>query len=194
MTPPLSSQTQSLRRYGVLYLGLFGLGLMIGACSAPKVNLKSAALTKLTTTGLNIGLNMNVNNPNSYKIPLRGLSWDLKLWRAAFNNGSINLNRQIAKGNNAVQVPLGIRFRSAALGIQKFASGRNIPWNIGGACSFKSPLGPLKVNYSKGGTWTNPLKGKSIGGIRLGGLEAADEPPGERRASFTVSLNEQPLL
>ena len=179
-------------RWGSLYLMLFCLGLTLGACAAPKVDLRSAALTKVTTTGLNVMMNMNVNNPNSFTIPLSRLSWDLKLFRTAFNQGALQLDRQIAKGNNAVSVPLGMRFKSMALGVQKFASGQSIPWDLGGQCNFNTRAGNFNVKYGKSGTWANPLKGKGIGGIRLGKVQG--EPVRQAQASFSITLDEMPLF
>ena len=148
-------------------LSLFALAALVGmiACTPPSVEVKRAALSKITTTGLAIKLDLSVFNPNSYTLPLKSVGWDLDLFRADFTQGSVALSQSIgSNATNMVPVPLGVRFAQAKAGVDKFLSGQNIPWQIGGKCTFDTPAGPIFVAYAKDGIWPNPIKG----GLKLG--------------------------
>lgn len=128
-------------------------------CSLPEVKLKDALLTKLTTKNLEVGLNLEIFNPNDYALPLQMVDWDLDLFRADFTNGETAFSRNIPAGRRApVQVPIGINFQSVAVGVQSLLTNKQIPWGIGGGCSFRIPASdPIRVGFSQKGSWANPL-------------------------------------
>jgi LEA14-like dessication related protein len=131
----------------------------LSGCSLPDVKLKDALLTKLTTKNLEIGLNLEIFNPNEYSIPLSGVDWDLDLFRADFTNGQTGFTRNIPGNRRAdVEVPIGISFQSVRVGVQNLLTKREIPWKIGGGCSFRIPASePVRVGFQQAGRWTNPL-------------------------------------
>lgn len=167
------------------------LSLCTIACTPPQVNLQQAKLSKLTTTGFRIMMNLSIFNPNAYTLPLSSVGWDLNVFNRALTRGSVNTNNQItASSTSPVSVPLGIRFSSVSMGVKDFMSGRDIPWGIAGKCNFKTPAGPIYVNFAKKGQWKSPLQ--NGGGIRLGDLDedqSMDEPViVTREASLTIEV------
>lgn len=128
-------------------------------CSLPEVKLKDALLTKLTTKDLEIGLNLEIFNPNQYSLPLQAVDWDLDLFKSDFTNGETGFSRNIPANKRAgVQVPIGISFQSVRAGVQNLLTTRQIPWGIAGGCSFRVPTQePLRVGFSQSGAWVNPL-------------------------------------
>lgn len=128
-------------------------------CALPEVQLKDALLTKLTTKNLEIGLNLEIFNPNDYALPLQMIDWDLDLFRADFTNGETAFSRNIpAQVRAPVQVPIGISFQSLAVGVDSLLTKREIPWGIGGGASFRIPTRePIRVGFSQSGSWKNPL-------------------------------------
>lgn len=135
------------------------LAALATGCSLPEVTLKDAMLTKLTTKSLEIGLNLDIFNPNDYQLPLQMVDWDLDLFRTDFTNGETPFSRNIpAQRRAAVQVPIGINFQSVAIGVQSLLTNRQIPWAIGGGASFRVPTqDPIRVGFSQSGAWANPL-------------------------------------
>lgn len=165
------------RGHGLLVTSALALCLAGGvvACSPPQVNLRQANLTKITTTGFRVVMNFSIFNPNAYSLPLENVGWDLNLFNRPFTRGSVNTNNQIAaSATSPVDVPLGIRFSSVSMGVKDFMSGKNIPWGIKGRCNFKTPAGPIYVDFGRQGSWKSPLQG---GGIRLGSSQELVEPP-----------------
>lgn len=140
-------------------LGLTIVALLASGCSLPEVTLKDAMLTKLTTKDLEIGLNLDIFNPNDYSLPLQMVDWDLDLFRSDFTNGNTPFSRNIpAQRRAAVEVPIGINFKSVAIGAQNLLTSQTIPWGIGGGASFRVPTqDPVRVGFSQTGQWRNPI-------------------------------------
>ena len=128
-------------------------------CATPQVTLKDALLTKLTPKNLEIGLDLDILNPNQFAIPLSSVDWDLDLFNTDFTKGKTPFSRQIGPEQHArVRVPLGIEFRSIRVGVQSLLTKRAIPWKIAGGCSFRIPSSsPLRIGFEKSGSWRNPL-------------------------------------
>ena len=140
---------------------LFVVALLLTqtGCAMPKVTLKNALLTSLTTKALEIGLDLNIENPNDYALPLQMVDWDLDLFRADFTTGETAFSRNIPAGRTAaVRVPIGINFQSVAIGVQNLLTKRQIPWGIAGGCSFRVPTrDPIRVGFQQQGSWNNPI-------------------------------------
>jgi LEA14-like dessication related protein len=127
-------------------------------CKTPSVTFKSALLKKLTTNHLDVGLNLDVLNPNEYEIPINGLDWSLDLFSSKFNDGAVQLSRNIGPAQTtAVAVPIGMSYNAIAVGVQNVLVKRDIPWGLGGGVSFNIAGQPLRVAYASDGKWRNPL-------------------------------------
>lgn len=161
-----SPDSPRIARRAMIYAAVFVLfvaGLGATACAPPTVNLRQANLTKITTTGFAVAMNLSIFNPNMYSVPLNSVEWKLDLFNRAFTNGVVRTREQIGAGaTSSVNVPLGVRFKSVSLGVKNFMNGRDIPWALSGRCNFQTPVGPVYVAYARGGTWANPLKGKRL--------------------------------
>jgi LEA14-like dessication related protein len=135
------------------------LACVFVSCAAPQVSLKSALLTKISLQSLEIGLDLEIFNPNEYAVPLESIDWDLSLFDAPFTSGQTDFRRQLgAQARAQVRVPLGIQFSSLAMGVDKLLTGRAIPWGIEGGCTFRTPAGPIRIDFSGSGSWANPLR------------------------------------
>lgn len=159
----------------------------IAACAAPTVDIQRAALSKLTTTGFLVNLDLAINNPNTYTLPLRHLDWNLDLYNARFTQGGVDLNDRInPQSTGRVRVPLGIRFQSVQAGVHNILAGKNIPWGIGGKCDFNTPVGPVFVRFAKDGVWNNPLQNT---GVRIPNLHIPTRDTTTPRATNPAAPN-----
>lgn len=150
------------RRMIAISATLVGLCLVIG-CTAPTISVRRANLTKITTKGMQLGINLSVFNPNQYTMPLKTLSWNLDLFNAPFTKGGIRLNKQIqANRRTPVSFSIPAVFRRVTVGVRKVLAGQAIPWGFGGKANFQTPAGPVYVKFADTGTWKNPLKGMGI--------------------------------
>ncbi len=136
---------------------LMATSLMYG-CAAPTVKLDDVLLQRLTTERIEVGMILDLFNPNDFGMPLETIDWGLRLFQSPFANGIAKFGRQIpARQSSRVEVPLGVRFADVASSVQQVVSSRTIPWNIGGTCNFRLPTGPLAIGYQNAGSWQNPL-------------------------------------
>lgn len=143
-------------RYKWLLLAL--CVLFLSGCKTPEVNLKSALLKNLTSSRLDVGLNLDVFNPNEYELPIQQVDWSLDLFNSRFNDGSVALKRNIPAARRVgVEVPLGIAFNAVAVGVQNILTKRSIPWGIDGGVAFRTPAGPVRADFGSMGQWANPL-------------------------------------
>jgi len=139
------------------FVPLMALVLLSG-CQTPEVNLKSALLKGLSTSRLDIGLNLDVFNPNNYELPIQEVDWSLDLFSSRFNDGAVALKRNIpASQRVGVEVPLGIAFNAVSVGVQGLLTKRSIPWGIDGGVAFRTPGGPVRAGFGSTGQWSNPL-------------------------------------
>lgn len=145
-------------RRTVILFALAAMLLVSTGCKAPSVRLDNALLKKLTSSGLEVGLDMTVLNPNEYAVPIQAIDWDLSLFQSPFTSGTSNFTTNIPAGQTAAfEVPIGISFRSVSVGVQNVLTRRTIQWGFEGACSFRTPAGPIRVGFDQNGTWRNPL-------------------------------------
>ncbi len=144
----------------VTVLLLAMLSTLAVGCTPPTVKMEDVLLRRLSTDRIEVGLVLDLFNPNDYALPLETIDWDLHLFQNPFADGVAKFGRQIpAKRNSRVDVPLGVRFADVATGVQRVVTSKTIPWNIGGSVNFRLPAGggPLAVGYQNAGSWKNPL-------------------------------------
>ena len=139
---------------------VLGLWLItLSGCAAPTVELQKAVLTQLSLQSLEVGLDLDIFNPNQYAVPLETVDWNLTLFDAPFTQGQTEFSRSLPAGKSAsVRVPLDIQFSALALGVDHLLGGRSIPWHIEGGCTFRTPAGPIRIAFDGGGSWKNPLR------------------------------------
>lgn len=143
----------------ILPFTLLFAALLTMGCATPEVALENALLKKLSTSALELGLNLSILNPNQFALPLQQVEYDLDLFQADFTKGAVDFTRNIPANQRVnVEVPLGIKFSTVSLGVQNFLSKPSIPWGIDGACSFRTPRGPVRIGFAKSGQWDNPLR------------------------------------
>lgn len=141
----------------LLLLALLTLTVSAG-CKTPEVNVKSALLKKFTATRLDVGLNLDVVNPNEYEIPINSVDWKLDLFSSHFNDGAVTLTRNIGpRRTTAVEVPIGLTYNAISVGVAGMLTKQTIPWGIEGGMTFKIGGQPLRVAYGSQGQWRNPL-------------------------------------
>ena len=148
-----------MRRTLPLTLLILAMLALTSGCVAPEVTLQNALLKKLSASALELGLNLSILNPNQFALPIQLVEYDLDLFESDFTEGAVDFTRNIpANERVSVEVPLGIKFSTVSIGVQNFLTKPAIPWGIEGACSFRTPRGPIRIGFEKSGQWDNPLR------------------------------------
>ena len=145
------------------WIGAWGacaaLACTVVACAPPTVGVTRAGISKITTTGLRVLLDLSVANPNQYELPVRQVSWNLGLFGAEVTRGA-TAQRSVVVPPNArapVRVPVGVRYETVGNIYQKLLSNRSIPWSVAGQVDVQTPIGPFFVKFSESGSWRNPI-------------------------------------
>lgn len=154
----------------------------LGGCAAPTVNLESALLQKLTTSLMEVGLNFELFNPNSYAIPIEGMAWQIDLFRDPFTNGQVDFRRQIpAQRTVEALVPIAINLQGLLRQIQGLLTQATIPWSIAGQIRFGAAGRAINAPFALDGSWANPLRGGQLPSLPLPGTTTTPDQPRRRR-------------
>jgi LEA14-like dessication related protein len=140
-------------------LALSGSGIFLSACSglgggisqqlAPKVSVTSVNLKKLTLQQVSIDVGLNVFNPNTISIPLRGIDYALAVNNQQVASGQQNQSVTIAaKQSSNVTIPISVNLIQFASLIPSIASGGGFKYNLTGKMHF--PFISLPFNRSGG--------------------------------------------
>lgn len=143
------------------YLGALALlGLCACAVQRPTVTPRKAALESLSLSALHMVVDLEVDNPNEFSLPLERMSWRLDLANSELADGAVKLDREIsAKAQQRVEVPVRVTWQKAWNTAADVIRRRTIPFQVQGDLDFKTPLGALAVPYTVQGSWDNPLAG-----------------------------------
>ncbi len=150
------------RRGWSMVVGLLSLlmaGVFAVSCVAPQAEVRQVELQRLTWETLDIGLLLNLHNPNDIEMPLDQVDWNLNLFESAMARGVVRPQARIpAKGREQVRVPISVAITELVGAAEALVRSDRIPWDVGGTCHFGTAAGPITVDFSRSGTWTNPLR------------------------------------
>jgi LEA14-like dessication related protein len=145
------------------WLGAWGACVAVAcgavACAPPTVGVTRAGISKITTTGLRVLLDLSVANPNQYELPVRQVRWNLGLFDAEVTRGATPQRALVVPPNARapVRVPVGVRYETVGNIYQKLLSSRTIPWSVAGQVDVQTPIGPFYVKFAEAGSWRNPI-------------------------------------
>ena len=135
------------------------IGLLWVGCTAPTAEVRSADLRSLTLQQLDVGLTLDLKNPNEFSIPVEAIDWGLSLFDTSVADGRAQPDAEIAANSSTdVDVPISLRLSDLSQTASRVASSSQIPWAIGGTCHFDIPTGSVAVDFSRDGEWDNPLR------------------------------------
>lgn len=131
---------------------LLAIALLASACPGitrppekPTVDLKSVAVLSVGLTGLHARASFDLNNPNSYGLPLRAFDWTLSIGGSSDIRGRVDLAETIpAMGTAKVDADLMIGAAAAVDMASRLSAGaRN--YHLRGTLHFQTRLGDIAV-------------------------------------------------
>ncbi len=137
------------------------LTLGLGACAVqrPTVDLNDVKLRGLTFSRVNVALDVSIQNPNTFELPVKAVDWELDLYGDQFAVGQAAVGENIpAQGSARISVPISIPYDRALSSAAKLLDGRDIAYELLGALTFDTPIGDLPISFTHRGSWANPLK------------------------------------
>lgn len=136
-------------------LGL-ATGLMLScnvlqqAVEKPSVVVKEVKYRGISLREGKLDSRIQVRNPNAFPIPLRKLTYNLKLNGRMFINSSLDYDKNIpAQGTIELHVPIRFQYRTLVKGITSLLTQHDIKYQLAG----KLDLGLLDIPFSKTGNF-----------------------------------------
>ena len=118
----------------------------------PTFSLKELAVTRISTTDIHFLFGIEVQNPNSFDLKLRGLEYTVYLNEQEVGKGRLEKETLIAKSSSSVvQVPLQANFRSLGNPLGIVLSGQDLKYKIEGVAIIQASMGSATIPFSKSG-------------------------------------------
>jgi hypothetical protein len=143
--------------YAALCVVLLGGCAALGAAARavvdpPRVTFQNLSLQSLDFEGLTLGLNWNVDNPNSFPFKLSRLGWALELdGRHAARGDTVKAIEIPAAGAASVEIPVRLRWADVP-GLFKLATNRDeLQFKVSGVAAVASTFGDIDVPFSRTG-------------------------------------------
>lgn len=144
-----------MKRSGVflLILALFSFpSCMNWFLEQPTFALKEVAITRLSPTDVHFRFGIEVQNPNSFDLDLRGLEYTVYFNDREVGRGRLDKEVRVARTSAAlVQVPLQTDFKSLGDPLVLILAGQDLRYKIEGAAIVKASLGTATIPFSKSG-------------------------------------------
>jgi LEA14-like dessication related protein len=117
----------------------FAVGIIISGCAAllksPEVMVKGVALSSVSLSELSLDVNLLVNNPNSFGITFRSLSFDVFYQEGnewVYLSHGEKTGIRIEHGKNEVTVPVTVRNAELLRSLAGFITSGEVPLQIRG--------------------------------------------------------------
>jgi len=157
----ITARNASLRRLRIpclLLLLVLTPGCSLLDLQQPTASLRSASVSEISPWGLTANFDVDVQNPNSFELPVNGADYKLSLGGVqVIEDQSKSSGSVPAKGTIPVAVPVHLHFEQLIQAEREIAkTGGNVPFDLDGELEFspgKIPLGgPIKVPVHFTGT------------------------------------------
>jgi LEA14-like dessication related protein len=108
----------------------------------PAIRLQSLKLERLTLTGAELDLAININNPNSWGIILNSMDYGLNINQAKWANGKIfDKVNILGKKDNLLHIPFVLNFLQIGTSLyQEISRGGNLNYQLNGNAKLSSSL------------------------------------------------------
>jgi LEA14-like dessication related protein len=131
---------------------LFLASCMSWFLEQPTFALKEVAITRLSLSDIHFRFGIEVQNPNSFDLLLRGLEYTVHFNDREVGRGRLDQEVRIAKTSaTLVQVPLQTDLKSLGDPLGLVLAGQDLNYKIEGAAIVKASLGTATIPFSKSG-------------------------------------------
>lgn len=118
------------------------------AIEKPTVHVKEVRYQPVSLKEGRLDSRMQIRNPNGFALPLRNLTYHLKLNGRVFANSKLKFDKDIpAKGMIELKVPISFQYGELLQGISSIIQHRDIQFQLAG----KLDLGLIEIPFSKTG-------------------------------------------
>ncbi len=108
-----------------------------GVAEAPDVSVEEVKIERMSFTGGQAVVTLNVSNPNAFAIPLNGFDYALKLNGIQVANGAEQGNMSIdGRGNRLIKVPVKLSLTELIRFAPQLLMNRSITYELAGLAKF----------------------------------------------------------
>lgn len=139
--------------------------LMAGCVSSPEVVLDDVSLQSVGFKQMDILLDFEMKNPNSFSLPLESIAWSMRVNGQRFEGGVVPIYRDLEPEDSLkIVVPVTLPYASAlTVAVDVIRQGQ-LPYILEGSLKFDTCIGELIVPFERSGTWSLPF---SQGRVRV---------------------------
>jgi LEA14-like dessication related protein len=143
-----------------LFVPMCLLSLACSQVQRPTASLRSADVGAVTTDGFTANFALDVDNPNSFELPLTDADYALSLGGVQVTDGTVKPGGSIpGKGSTPVTIPVRLSFERLLKAEEAIrAGGGDVPYELDGALGFSGGSGlaalgiPTKIPLKYSGT------------------------------------------
>ncbi len=111
----------------------------------PQVRIADIAAPRITATGAELRVALDVTNTNGFPMPLEALQYGLNLNGSKVGGGTVKGANVGAKRTQRITLPVKVGIADAGRGLQQLLSGKATDVEVTGKFDFGSLTGPLDV-------------------------------------------------
>ncbi len=140
----------------IILMVLAGAGcksLLKKAYRDPKVKVVDVALTDVSTSGLELGVNVEIDNPNPIKVSFSGMEYDLVVDNLPMAKGRKDSLIEIkASDKTNVTIPVELNYNQMAAVYNSSIVKDRVPYTLSGKVFLNTPVGSVPLPYQASGT------------------------------------------
>jgi LEA14-like dessication related protein len=112
----------------------------------PKVSFKSVEIVNIGLSGVNLVAFVDVENPNSFSIPMPKVDWELFINKTPFINGTVEDSQTIkSRGKATLSVPISVSYDRLFNTFASLLGAKEVPYDLALSLRFPIPLLEHKV-------------------------------------------------
>jgi len=139
----------------LLAVALTGCALLTHPIEKPTAQVRGVAVGSVSFTGLDGTIDLDIQNPNSFGVPLSEIEWQLSVGNARAVSGRISLSQEIpARGTAPVHAALRIA-ATDAIAVGGEVAGGVRSYTLSARLHFSTKLGKVSVDVANTGTLTS---------------------------------------
>ena len=107
----------------------------------PRVSLNTVNITGVNLTGVSLVALVDVENPNSFSIPMPNIDWELFINNTSFTNGSLENNQTLrSQETTTMSVPVNVSYDSLFRTFGSLIGSREAAYKLDMGLRFPIPL------------------------------------------------------
>lgn len=138
-------------------LFLFSVVIVLASCLSwimekPSFVLRGVSLRPLSLTDVNIILDLDVHNPNSFDLSFKSFEYTVYLKNEEIGNGRLEKELLISSSKTTrIQAPVAAKFKDLSGSLKSILTEGDLPYKIAGKVVVKTALGSRQFPFSSEG-------------------------------------------